>query len=78
MSAKGIGRAPSVPPLRHAEALNALGHPLADEILELTDVYLRARFGGEVITADVRRDFEERVRGVRTAILPPPGQLAVG
>jgi protein-glutamine gamma-glutamyltransferase len=71
MSAKGIARAPSVPPLRHAEALNALGHPLADEVLELTDVYLRARFGGEPITAEVRRDFEDRVRGIRTAMLPP-------
>ena len=78
MSAKGIGRAPSVPPLKHAEALNALGHPLADEILELTDVYLRARFGGEAITGEVRKDFEDRVRGIRTAMLPPPGQLTVG
>lgn len=71
MSYKGIPRAPGVPPLKHAEALNVLGHPLADEILELTDVYLKARFGGEVITPEVRRDFEERVRGVRAAMLPP-------
>jgi hypothetical protein len=71
MNYKGIARSPGVPPLKHAEALNALGHPLADEILELTDVYLRARFGGEVITPDARRDFEERVRAVRTAMLPP-------
>jgi transglutaminase-like putative cysteine protease len=76
MSQKGIARAPGVPPLRHAEALNALAHPLADEILELTDVYLRARFGGEVITVELRRDFEERVRGIRTAILPPPPSLS--
>ncbi len=75
MSQKGVPRAPGVPPLRHAEALNALGHPLADEILDLTDVYLRARFGGEVITPESRRDFEERVRGIRTAILPAPGQI---
>jgi protein-glutamine gamma-glutamyltransferase len=78
MSHKGIPRAPGVPPLRHAEALNALGHPLADEILDLTDVYLRARFGGEVISTDVRREFEERVRGIRSAILPAVQQVPAG
>jgi hypothetical protein len=76
MSQKGIPRPPGVPPLRHAEALNALGHPLADDILELTDVYLRARFGGEAITIETRRDFEDRVRVLRSAILPPPPQVA--
>ncbi len=62
--------------MKHAEALNAQGHPLADEILELTDVYLRARFGGEVITIDGRREFEERVKGIRSAILPPAAPQA--
>ena len=70
MNAKGIPRSPAIPPLCHAEALEALSHPLADEVLELTDVYLRARFGGEVITDEARRDFEERVRAIRTAVLP--------
>jgi transglutaminase-like putative cysteine protease len=70
MGQKGIARPPGVPPLRHAEALNALGHPLADEILELTDVYLRARFGGEVITPEARREFEDRVKAIRGAPLP--------
>jgi hypothetical protein len=77
MNAKGIARAPGMPPLRHAEALNALGHPLADEILDLTDVYLRARFGGEAISTEARKDFEDRVKGIRSAILPA-GQLTVG
>jgi hypothetical protein len=77
MNYKGIARSPGVPPLKHAEGLNALGHPLADEILELTGVYLRARFGGEVITAEARRDFEERVRAVRTVMLPPVSQVPV-
>jgi transglutaminase-like putative cysteine protease len=78
MSQKGIGRAPGVPPLRHAEALNALGHPLADEIVDLTEVYLRARFGGEVITVEARREFEDRVKGIRSAILPPAPQVPAG
>ncbi len=70
MSQKGIPRPPGVPPLRHAEALDELGHPLADEVLELTDVYLRARFGGEVITPEARKEFEDRVKGIRGAPLP--------
>ena len=70
MSLKGIPRAPGVPPLRHAETLAARGHPLADGIAELTDVYLRARFGGEVITEEGKRDYEDRVKAIRAAVLP--------
>ncbi|MFT3773883.1 MAG: transglutaminaseTgpA domain-containing protein [Minicystis sp.] len=76
MGTKGIPRAPGVPPLRHAEALQALDHPLADEIYELTELYLSARFGGEVITEEMRREYEERVKAIRTAVLPPPGAMA--
>jgi len=72
MRARGIGRSPGIPPLRHAEALNASGHPLADEILDLTGIYLDARFGARHITAETRKEYEARVRAVRAAILPPP------
>lgn len=72
MAAKGIPRAPGVPPLRHAEALQTLDHPLADEVHELTDIYLRARFGGEEIDDEGRRAFEERVRVIRNTVLPAP------
>jgi transglutaminase-like putative cysteine protease len=72
MGQKGIARSPGVPPLRHAEALQTLEHPLADEVGELTDVYLRARFGGEVITEEGRREYEERVKALRSAVVPAP------
>jgi transglutaminase-like putative cysteine protease len=65
MSAKGIPRGASTPPLRHAESLGRLGHPLADDVLYLTNVYLGARFGGGALTEDARRDFENRVRRLR-------------
>ena len=42
----GITRPASLPPLRHAEDLRARNHPLGDEVLALTNVYLEARFGG--------------------------------
>ena len=65
MAAQGIPRGPSTPPLRHAESLRRLGHPLADDVLELTRVYLDARFGATTISDDVRRAFEARVKRVR-------------
>jgi protein-glutamine gamma-glutamyltransferase len=62
----GITRAPSVPPLRHAELLRDRSHPLADEILALTSAYLEARFGGQLLTDGDKRDYERRVREIRS------------
>lgn len=67
MLAQGVPRPPSMPPLRHAEALELTDHPLAREILLLTQVYLRARFGGAKLTEDDSRDFERRVKALRLA-----------
>jgi transglutaminase-like putative cysteine protease len=61
----GVTRAASMPPLRHAEELRAHRHPLAGEVLALTNVYLETRFGGNVLTEAARRDFERRVREIR-------------
>jgi protein-glutamine gamma-glutamyltransferase len=63
---QGISRAPSVPPLRHAQELKSRCHPLADEVLSLTHVYLETRFGGAVLTDATRRGFERRVRVIRS------------
>jgi transglutaminase-like putative cysteine protease len=62
---QGVTRAISTPPLRHAEELCSRHHPLADEILTLTNVYLEARFGGATLSDAVRRDFERRIRDIR-------------
>ena len=37
-----------------------MGHPLADDVLDLTNVYLDARFGGAASRSErrMRRDFE--------------------
>jgi hypothetical protein len=77
MGAQGVPRSPSTPPLRHAETLSSVEHPLAGEILLLTDIYLRARFGGEAIDEELRRSYEARVKALRAADLkalrePPP------
>lgn len=62
---QGISRAPSIPPLRHAEELKSRSHPLADEVLSLTQVYLETRFGGAALTDAAKRSFERRVRVIR-------------
>ena len=69
MGAQGVPRPPGVPPLGHAEGLALLDHPLAPEILDLTQMYLRARFGGEQLSDEDGRSFEQRVRAIRVADL---------
>ncbi len=65
LQVQGVTRSPAMPPLRHAEELLARRHPLADEVLSLTHVYLETRFGGTTLTEATRRDFEKRVRTIR-------------
>jgi hypothetical protein len=74
--AQGIHRPTSLPPLRHAHDLRTRSHPLADEVLALTEVYLEARFGGTALTDNVRRDFERRVREIRAYRPDPPASAA--
>jgi transglutaminase-like putative cysteine protease len=65
LALNGITRPVSLPPLRHAEDLRARRHPLAEEVVALTLVYLEARFGGNRLDDDSRRAFERRVRAIR-------------
>lgn len=78
MGAQGVGRAPAVPPLRHAESLVASGHPLGREIEELTEIYLAARFGGTAIGEDARKDYERRTRAVRLTEIAEDGRSGDG
>jgi len=63
--AQGLTRPPSLPPLRFAEELATRAHPLATEILDLTEIYLSVRFGGTKLDDDAMRAFDKRVRAVR-------------
>lgn len=65
LATQGVPRPPSLPPLRHAEDLVGRQHPLADDILALTNRYLEARFGGVQIEEAEQRDFERRVKEIR-------------
>ncbi len=65
LSAREVPRPLSVPPLLHAQALFAAGHPTGEEALALTQLYLRARFGGVPLTEAEDKDFVRRVRALR-------------
>jgi hypothetical protein len=75
LAAQGIHRPTSLPPLRHAQELATKSHPLASEVISLTEMYLEARFGGGSLTEAARRDFERRVREIR-AHRPKPDVTA--
>src|SRR5262249_37524906 len=71
LAMQGIPRPPTLPPLRHAEDLAARHHPLAEPVLELTNRYIEARFGGMAIDENAQRDYEKRVKEIR-AFKPAP------
>jgi len=62
----GVGRTPGMPPLKHAQGLQAARHPLAGDIRAVTDRYLRARFGGESLEPGEKRELEQRIARIRT------------
>ena len=72
LATQGITRPASLPPLKHAEELAAKEHPLADDVLELTNRYLLARFGGTTLTDEAAREYEKKVREIRTYKPAPP------
>jgi protein-glutamine gamma-glutamyltransferase len=66
----GVPRRPETPPLAHALGLKALEHPLADDVLDLTRLYLAVRFGRAPFSAEQASTFQQRVKQIRQ--LPPP------
>ena len=49
-----------------------MGHPVADEVLALTEQYLRVRFGGEALNDAERRHYAERVRTIKQTRVERP------
>jgi hypothetical protein len=70
--ARGVPRPSGTPPLAHAQALSAMAHPIAEEVLALTEQYLRVRFGGEALADAERRQYAERVRAIKQARVERP------
>ena len=65
LATRGVARPTGTPPLAHAQGLQALGHPLGEEALALTKLYIAGRFAGVTLSAEERRDFARRVRLLR-------------
>lgn len=72
MAARGAPRPPGTPPTAHARALKALGHPIGDEVADLTRIYIDVRFGDRPLTERQRLEFAARVKALRQA--PPAGE----
>jgi protein-glutamine gamma-glutamyltransferase len=73
----GIGRPAATPPLTHARAIVALGHPAAPEVLELTKIYLEVRFGGAPFDQGRAAQFSRRVAKLRRSVDTRPSPRAV-
>ncbi len=65
MRSHGITRGPATPPLAHARALRGAGHPIADEVYELTCWYLSVRFGRATIDDEGYAEFAKRVTSLK-------------
>jgi len=65
MAQHGIARRPETPPLAHANALVSLQHPLADEVLEFTEIYLAVRFGGASLSEQLSTQYRHRLRALK-------------
>jgi hypothetical protein len=70
LATRGVARPTGTPPRAHAVGLKAIGHPLGEETLALTELYIAARFGGVTLSADERRDFARRARAIRVQRTP--------
>lgn len=65
LSGHGIQRAPSVPPLRHAKNLAKSNHPLAADVVAITEFYLAARFSDCAPRDAEFSSVEAKVREIR-------------
>ena len=61
----GLTRTISTTPLRFARQLEERRHPLASEVIELTSLYLGARFGDAPLDEAATKKFEARVKAIR-------------
>ncbi len=77
LSVQGVSRPPTTPPARHAADLAKRRHPLAEEVGDLTEIYLEARFGRAAISEATRQDFERRARAIRS-YRPPKADARSG
>lgn len=76
LTARGVARPPSTPPLTHATALEQAGHPVGPEAVALTKIYLEVRFGGVRLTEPLRSEYAARVERLRRGHEEPSDRRA--
>jgi transglutaminase-like putative cysteine protease len=67
LAQKGKGRPPHVTPEAHAAALRATGFAHAEAVSELTEVYLKSRYGAVDMPRERARAMKERLRDIKRA-----------
>ena len=65
MSEYGVARPVGTPPRRWATMLQEFDHPIASDVLALTQLYIEARFGGRVLTETDTVQFEQTLKVLR-------------
>ena len=68
----GQARPPDVTPTEHAEELGRSGFPAADEVREVTDAYLAARFGEDGLPPHDYHRLRRVSRSIRSKAKRPP------
>jgi transglutaminase-like putative cysteine protease len=68
----GQARPPDVTPTEHAEELGRSGFPAADEVREVTDAYLAARFGEDGLPPHDYHRLRRVSRSIRSRAKRPP------
>ena len=68
----GHARPPDVTPIEHAEELGRSGFPAADEVREVTDAYLAARFGEDGLSPHDYHRLRRVSRSIRSRAKRPP------
>jgi hypothetical protein len=68
----GHARPPDVTPIEHAEELGRSGFPAADEVREVTDAYLAARFGEDGLPPHDYHRLRRVSRSIRSKAKRPP------
>jgi transglutaminase-like putative cysteine protease len=62
---QGIPRPEGTPPWGYALSLRRLGHPLAEQVVQLTQLYLEVRFGERPLLAAEAEDFQRQLDALR-------------
>src|SRR5664280_413428 len=60
----GIPRPEGTPPWSYAMALSGLGHPIAEAVVELTQLYLEARFGNRQLSPLDVAEYQRRLNSL--------------